>query len=344
LDWVDQYDTATQLNDEDTLTKYDNYGFKARETMKPWAGGQMMFGVDVDFLSGKYNDTTAGTLTVFPRETFRIVSPYGLLSQRWSFKNGVFLQPSAGFRYFNHDVFRDEFAPQAGLVVGAQDVQLHSSYARGVNYPGIFVDAYPPGDNLGRRLRPETLDHWEFGASRDFGKLAKLDVTLFHDGGRDRIVTTYPPYPPVWTNIGEFRTDGLETTLTVKPAEALAFFGGVTVLNSKPGDLPYSPRCSASAGATYRFLQRLRLNVDGQYVGGEAALTRDRDISALNTGRISSYLLVNAKLSCDLAVPSWRLRGQIFLSGQNLGNAHYQRQVGYPMPGINGMGGFILRL
>jgi iron complex outermembrane receptor protein len=48
---------------------------------------------------------------------------------------------------------------------------------------------------------------------------------------------------------------------------------------------------------------------------------------------------VNAKLSCDFAVPSWRIHGQIFVSGQNLTNAHYQQQPGYPMPGINGMGG-----
>jgi iron complex outermembrane receptor protein len=48
---------------------------------------------------------------------------------------------------------------------------------------------------------------------------------------------------------------------------------------------------------------------------------------------------VNARLSYDFSLPSWRLHGQIFVSGQNLANAHYQQQYGYPMPGINGMGG-----
>ena len=339
LDWVDEYDTTTGLNDENTLTNYDNYGVKARENLKPWDGGQLMCGVDVDFISGKYDEATAGTLAVFPRETFQIISPYALISQRWNFSDGIFLQPSAGFRYFVHDVFGNELAPQAGLVVGVNDTEFHVSYARGVNYPGIFVDAYPPGDNLAHDLHPETLDHCEIGASHDFGKLAKLDLTLFYDGGQNRIVITYPPYPPVWTNIGSFRTEGLETTLTITPVENLSFFGGITALNSNPGDQPYAPQCSASAGVACRFLKRFRLSVDSQYVGDETALTRDRDINAINTSQISSYLLVNAKLSCDFAMPSWRLHAQIYVSGQNLTNARYQQQPGYPMPGINGMSG-----
>src|SRR5208283_984188 len=280
LNWVNEFDTTTNLNDEDTLTNYVNYGVKTRETFKPWTGGELMSGVDVDFISGRYNESLAGALTVFPDETWRMVSPYASLSQRWNLDNNVYLQPSAGFRYFDHDVFANEFAPQAGLLLGVDETEFHASYARGVNYPGIFVDAYPPGNNLGHSLRPETLGHFELGASQKFGKLAKLDVTLFYDGGHDRIVITYPPYPPVWTNISSFHTEGLETTLTVTPVENLALFGGFTVLDANPSDLPYAPQWTASAGATYRFLQRFHLSVDSQYVGSENALTRDRDINA----------------------------------------------------------------
>ncbi len=339
LNWFNQYDSTTKVNDENTLTDYDNYGVKTRETFNPWDGGELMTGVDVDFISGKYNDVTAGTLTVFPRETFRIISPYASLSQQWDFKNDVYLQPSAGFRYFNHDVFADEVAPQAGLVLGVKETEFHASYARGVNYPGIFVDAFPPGNNLGHKLNPETLDHYEVGGSQRVGKFAKLDLTLFYDGGHDRIVLTYPPFPPVWKNIGSFRTEGLETTLTVTPVENLALFGGFTVLKANPSDLPYAPQWTASAGATYRFLRHFRLSVDSQYVGDQAALSRDRDINAINTSQISSYFLVNARLSYDFQLPSWHLAGQVFIAGENLTDAAYQQKPGYPMPGINGMGG-----
>ena len=340
LNWVNQYDSGTGKNDENTLTDYDNYGVKTRETFKPWDGGALMAGVDVDFISGKYNDVTAGTPTYFPRTTFQLVQPYASLSQRWDFNKDVYLQPSAGFRYFNHNVFADEFAPQAGLVLGVQQTEFHVSYARGVNYPGIFVEAFPAvNEPSSHNLHAETLDHYELGASQQFGKLAKLDMTLFYDGGRNRIV--FDPtkgYPFPWENIGSFHTEGLETTLTVTPVRDLSLFGGFTVLRADPGDLPYTPQWTASAGASYRFLQHFRLSVDSQYVGNQSAVTLG-PTPFLSTSPINDYFLVNAKLSYDFAWPNWRLHGQIFVAGQNLTDANYQQQPGYPMPGINGMAG-----
>jgi outer membrane cobalamin receptor len=344
LDWVDQYDTATELNDMDTKTDYDNYGVKTRETFKPWAGGELMAGTDFDFISGKYREVKPGKLTVFPRDTFQIISPYLALSQRWEFNDDIYILPSAGFRYFNHDVFADEFGPQAGIVLGLKDTEFHASYARGVNYPGIFVEAFPPGNNLYHSLDAETLDHYEVGASQRLDDLAQLDLTLFYDGGSNRIVTVSPPFPPVWKNIGSFHTKGLETTVTVTPIDDLALFGGFTVLEAHPTDLPYTPNWTASAGTTYRFLRQFKLNVDCQFVDHLNAFSRARNISAVNTTRIDSYFLLNAKLTYDFKLPWWTRGGQIFLAGQNLTDADYQQVPGYPMPGINGMGGVKLWL
>jgi iron complex outermembrane receptor protein len=340
LNWVDQLDPKTHLNQDITLTDYDNYGVKTRETFKPWTGGELMSGVDVDFISGKDYTLTAGMPAVFPRTTFQMVQPFASLSQRWNLDNNVYLQPSAGFRYFDHDVFANEFAPQAGLVFGVKDTEFHASYARGVNYPGIFVEALPAlNEPSYHNLHAETLDHYELGASHQFGPLAKLDLTLFHDGGQNRIVfDPTKPYPFPWENIGSFHTEGLETTVTVTPVRDFSLFGGFTVLESDPGNLPYAPKWTASAGVSYRFLQHFRLSVDSQYVGNQNALTLG-PTPGLSTSPISAYALVNARLSYDFSLPSWRLHGQIFVSGQNLTNVHYQQQYGYPMPGINGMGG-----
>jgi len=344
LDWENQYDTNTNLNDLDTLTDYDNYGVKTRETFKLWNGGELMAGMDVDFISGKYRTVVPAKVTFFPRETFQLLSPYTSLSQRWDFSDEVFLLPSAGFRYFDHDAFGHEFGPQAGILLGVKDTGFHASYARGVNYPGIFVEAFPPGNNLHGRLDAETLDHYEVGASQRFAGLAKLDLTLFYDGGNDRIVMTYPPFPPVWSNIGSFHTKGIETTVTATPFEDLAVFGGFTALAAHPADLPYTPDWTASAGASYRFLTRFKFNVDCQYVDDQNALSRTRSFSAVNTSTIDSYFLLNAKLSYDLKLP-WLERGaQIFVAAQNLTDEDYQQVPGYPMPGINGMGGVKFQL
>ncbi len=269
-----------------------------------------------------------------------MVQPYASLSQRWNLDNDVYLQPSAGFRYFDHDAFANEFAPQAGLVFGVTDSEFHASYARGINYPGIFVEAFPAlNEPSYRSLHAETLDHTELGASHQFGPLAKLDVTLFHDGGRNRIVfDPTKPYPFPWENIGSFHTEGFEATVTVTPVHEFSLFAGFTGLKADPGNLPYSPKWTASAGASYRFLKRFRLSVDSQYVGRQNALTLG-PTPGVFTSSIGAYTLVNARLSCDFSLPAWRIHGQIFVSGQNLTNTHYEQQLGYPMPGINGMGG-----
>jgi iron complex outermembrane receptor protein len=340
LNWVEQLDPNTHLNQDITLTDYDNYGVKTRETFKPWTGGELMSGLDVDFISGKDYTLTAGQPAYFPRTKFQMVQPYASLSQRWNFDNNGYLQPSAGFRYFDHDVFGDEIAPQAGLVAGVKDTELHASYARGVNYPGIFVEAMPAlNEPSYRSLHAETLDHYELGASRQFGPLAKLDVTLFHDGGRNRIVfDPTKPYPFPWENIGSFHTGGVETTVTVTPVRDFSLFGGLTVLDSGPGNLPYAPKWTASAGASCRFFQHFRISVDSQYVGSQNALTLG-PTPAFSTSPISAYTLVNARLSYDFSLPDWRLHGQVFVSGQNLTNTRYEQQFGYPMPRINGMCG-----
>ena len=79
--------------------------------------------------------------------------------------------------------------------------------------------------------------------------------------------------------------------------------------------------------------------MDSQFVDHQNALSRGRDVNAVNASRIDSYFLLNAKLSYDFKLPLWDRRGQIFLAGQNLTDADYQQVPGYPMPGINGMGG-----
>ena len=50
--WVRQFD-LTNLFYYDTVTHYDNYGVRARESLTPWRGGTLMAGLDLDFLGGK---------------------------------------------------------------------------------------------------------------------------------------------------------------------------------------------------------------------------------------------------------------------------------------------------
>ncbi len=350
MDWVDQYDRATRLNDVDTLTSFANYGFKAREAFHPWDGGEILMGCDWDLMTGKADFANPPAADRhFKRETWDILSPYFGVSHRFEVADDIAVTPSAGVRVMLHEQFRDEVAPQGGVIVNVKDTEFHVSYGRGVNYPGLFSkalsDVFMPGDdNKWEQLNPESMDHVEIGISQRFGKMVKVDCTAFYDEGSDRIVQRPPPpFPPIWTNIGTFRTKGIEGTVTVTPCRDLAFFAGVTHLNADPGTLPYCPEWSASGGVTYRFLERFRISFDTVFLDEQFVTSWGRSTTAVNTTEVGGYVLVNAKLTYDFEVPAWKMHGQIFLAGENLTDTSYEQKYGYPMPGISGMGGFKFR-
>ncbi|MCX6906885.1 MAG: TonB-dependent receptor, partial [Verrucomicrobia bacterium] len=345
LDWVDQYNTTTLKNNTDTFTRYNNYGVKARETFHLWEGGEILAGSDLDYISGSvHNVAPPAAPTDFGTETFRVFSPHFALSQQFDITETIYVKPSAGFRYMFHDQFRDEMAPQAGVLLHMKDTEFHANYGRGVDYPGIFTAGamFPTGKKW-QQLIAETVNHYEVGVSHNFDKLVKLDCNLFSDESSDRVMFAVPPFPPVWSNAGKTKSKGIETAVTVTPTKDLALFAGFTYLNSDPTAVPYSPPWSASAGVTYRFLQHFRISLDSVFVDSQYVTSWARNVNAVTTARVDSYMLVNARLSYDFQVPAWKLDGQIFLAAENLTDIYYEQRTGYPMPGINGMGGFKVR-
>lgn len=345
--WVNQYNSTTKKNTDDTLTDYNNYGFRARQTVRPWEGGEILTGVDVDGISGQVDLVTPTSRQHWPDETWYITSPYLALNHLFGSKDSFYAIPSAGARYFSHSQFETEWGPQAGLILGYQDTELHGFCSRGVNYPGLFVktnsDLFMPGDNQWQNLNAELVNHYEIGISQRYKNWAKMDLTFFYDNGKDRIVVaTPPPFPPVWTNIGSFRDKGVEGTLTVFPLDDLSVYAGATYLDSTPSDLPYAPEWSTSFGFNYRFFRYFQASFDALYLSNYFATSRARSTTALNTEEVGGYFLLNAKLTYDFNIPYRQMRGQLFIAGENLTNASYQQKSGYPMPGINGMGGFKL--
>lgn len=247
IDWVDQYNETTKANDEDTLTDYDNYGMRAREVFNLWEGGELMAGGDLDFISGEVDITSPSSKPLhFDRTTWVIMQPYLSANHMFGAKDGFYAIPSAGARFFSHSEFSTKAGPQAGFIFGYKQTEGHVSYARGINYPGIYVKAnselFQPGDNKWEELSAEVVDHFEVGLSHQFNPMLKVDTTFFYDDGQDRIVVVTRPYPPTWTNIGKFRNRGVEATFTVTPFNDLALFAGATYLDSDPSDLPYSPQ------------------------------------------------------------------------------------------------------
>jgi iron complex outermembrane receptor protein len=110
IDWVNQDGTPGL----DRLTDYENRGIRARETVNLWRGGEVMVGLDLDYLSGEVEDRSPVTSTAyFPEETWRMAAPYAAVSHLIGSEKGFHAIPSAGLRYIDHSEYGSECAPQA---------------------------------------------------------------------------------------------------------------------------------------------------------------------------------------------------------------------------------------
>ncbi|MEW6379914.1 MAG: TonB-dependent receptor plug domain-containing protein [bacterium] len=347
MDWEDQPDTKKPNRELfDTLTDYTNYGFRTRQIITPWEAGEIMAGFDLDFFGGRVTEVRPSGNKRMDRETFRLAAPYLAISHQFGPKESWHLTPSAGVRYLDHSQFDDQWGPQAGMILGYRETQLHASYARGINYPGINVIAQSylswGRNTLWRNLDPEILDHFEVGLSHTFSPMIRADATAFQDNGRDRFRFVAPPPPPAhFENIETYKTRGVETTITLTPSPDLAFFAGGTYLDGDPYDLPNVLKWSGSAGATVRFLKHFQLSLDTLYLD-EHYVTNPRFPGARD--KVGSAALLNGKLSYNFTIqPVKKFDGQIYLAGENLLDREYEYKKDYPMPGINGMAGLTVK-
>jgi len=343
-DWFDQAGAAN----DDTLNDWDLYGIRAREVVRPWEGGELLAGVDLDYMEGKARFTDdAGTVSHFPGARLRLFSPYAAVSHEFGDPEGLGLVPSAGVRCYEHSHFDSELAPHAGLVCRRGGTELRATYARGVSYPGLNVVVFsrnvlPTLGDSWRDLEAEKVHHYEVGVSQSLGSKVQADIACFYDDGTDRYVfyrRNPPGRPDTWENIERFIVKGAEATITANPTDNIAVFSSVTHLKTSPADLPYAPEWTFSGGLNIRFLEDYELNLDAQCVKTMEVSNQARLKDARNGDKIDPYFLLNGKLSRRFAFAKGKTTGKIFVAVENITDEDYEHQPSYPMPGINGMAG-----
>lgn len=327
----------------DSLNDYRLTGVRWRETQRPWDGGEIVGGIDVDWTRGRTLSRPPGAAPQlsFGPERFRLTSAYAGLSQAVNVGGEAQLIPSVGVRYYEHARFGEAWAPQAGLVMRSGPWQWHASISRALNFPGLEVAAFstvvvPALGQSWRTLRPERLRQSEAGVRYDFGAATSADITLFRNEGRERYVFVPPPPPPFrFLNVEKFRTQGAEFSVTTRPAKTISLFGGASWLEASPADLPYAPRWSLVGGATWRIVSALTVNLDGSYVAAQRAGAQARAAAALNTERVPAFAVFNVRLAYAFAwdTASPRRKGEVFLAVENLLDRDYRYRPGYPMPG-----------
>ena len=338
-DWLRR---ATSGN-ADAFNDYKLSGVRWREVLRLWEGSEITGGMDYDLMEGTSVSVQPGAAPQrkFGPEKFRLASAYVGWNHTWG-SGETEVIPSVGIRYYDHEIFGHATCTQAGLVVRRGQSQWHMSAGRAVKFPGLDVAAFsvvaiPALGQSWRSLGPETLDQYELGWKGELDRSTTIELTLFRNEGKDRYVFVPPPPPPFqFLNTEIFRTQGAELMVTTHPNETLTLFGGLSLLETTPDDLPYAPEWSIVGGATWQLSSLLTLNVDGSYSSSQYAGSQARANGAPNRERVAAYALLNARLVYRLVDKDGHDRGEIFLAGENLLDRDYCYRPGYPMTGIGG--------
>ncbi len=346
-DWL----RRTTSGNADALNDYRLSGVRWRETLRLWSGSEIVGGIDYDVTEGTTISVQPGAAPSrkFGPEEFRLVSAYAGWSHLWKSGDNE-VTPSLGMRHYDHEIFGSAMAMQTGLVLDFGSTRWHASAGRAVKFPGLDVAAFsvvaiPALGQSWRSLGPETLDQYELGWKGEFDRGTTIELTLFRNEGKDRYVFVPPPPPPFqFLNLETFRTQGAELMVTMHVNETLTLFGGLSLLQTTPGDLPYAPEWSVVGGATWQITSRLTFNVDGSYSSSQYAGSQARANGAPNRERVAAYALLNARLAYRLVDRDGRDRGEVFLAGENLMDRDYRYRPGYSMTGIGGTIGLLWKL
>ncbi len=332
----------------DSLNDWRLHGVRWRQTIRLGEGGELLAGADVDVERGSsVSAPPNGPRVVFGPGTTRLVSPYA----GWSHELGVGgwrVTPSAGVRRYDHDALGSRWSPQAGLRAVAGGTELRAGFSRAVNYPGLEVRALSTFNAaLGtswQRLEPEEAEQWELAWRRDLGGGAAVGLTLFRNDVSNRyVIVPPPPPPPRYTNVGAYRTEGVEVAGEYAAAPGLKFFAGATLLRADPDGLPYVPERSFNAGVNWSPLPAWHVSVDAAYVSAMRIASLGRSSTAANPRSVGAMAAVNARVARRFAVGTGgRTRLEVFVAGENLTDRDFAYTPGYPVPGINGL--FGLRL
>lgn len=323
-------------------------GLRWRESLRPWQGGEVSAGLDVDKMSGT---VAFNGFTAFDGVSMQLTSPHVAVAHTLALGGGWSATPSAGVRLYKHDVFGSHNAPHAGVVLAQGDaLALRANVARGLNFPGLdaaLLNAIVPplagAPQSWRDLKPERMDHAELGARWSPARGTSLDAAVFEDRLKDRYVFAFPPAValPSFTNLGSYRVRGAELTWQQAWSAAWSSYAGVTLLDSSLADLPYAPEQALGAGVTWRE-GPWRVSGDLQAQGRMFVLNKARADGAVNTAEVGGFAVAN--LRAAYALPVLGPRGEVYLAVENLGDRRYAYRPGYPMPGRAGQVGVNLSL
>lgn len=335
-------------------SKFNMNGVKWKEEFAPWTNGKLIAGLDQDSVSGSIsgphvggavgNPGAWGTPGTADVPTFRITSPYVGYSHGIQTGNGWLFQPSVGVRSYTSNVYKSKTSPNIGALLSNDRTTLYANYTEGVLYPGAetysLTRALPALFNVSNgwsTIKPTENKHTEVGIKQSIDAQTRIDVSLFEDQISNRYTWSPAPYggTGAWGNtLPDYKINGAELSLSHDLDSRWKLFGGVTTLNSSGLDannqLPYAPNMAISLGVTGR-ANGYKLSLDAQHQSSMYSLNQDR--GGYSASKVDALAVANARVAHPMA--SLGKRGEVYAQINNLFDASYQYNSGYPMPGRN---------
>jgi outer membrane cobalamin receptor len=316
--------------------EFDMNGFKFKENFFPWVGGLISGGVDFDNISGKSSES-ATVINDMP--DMRITSPYVAVNQTIAINNEWCLIPSAGVRFYEHNIYSSKTAPHAGLSVVSEKVTFFANASRGVNYPGQEAVALLGASSNWRTLSANDMNHYEIGMKLNPIKGTQFDMSIFHDQINNRFAYTnlYGGGSPTAYKTDGDHTNGAELSLKQNLGDSWLGFANYTYLDPKSSiNLPYMPRSAFVLGLNGN-VGLFKIAFDAQHQTKMWANTANRVVSwgALgSTHQVDAFTVANVRVSYP--VPQMGKKGEIFVAAENIFDEKYEYAPGYKMPGISG--------
>jgi outer membrane receptor protein involved in Fe transport len=320
-------------------------GLMVYEGMKLFPGNMLTLGIDYMNYGGKGSPIT----TVLRDEEGNVIMPptfeLSPVNDTWIDMNntGVYatvqqnlwqqLILNGGLRYEMNATYGNEWIPHLGISWNpGATTTLKASISKGYRAPSIReLYLFPPAND---RLVPERMVNFELGWIQFWMKgRVKTELTTFMSDGQNLIVMVPPvaPPPPQYKNSGEFNNKGIEFLLNYQPVEGLRLHTNYTFIHMK-NPLPGTPGQNLFLSGSYRikkwqFRIKLQCIFDLYNDTGQGMEVVEND-----------YQLLGARIGYQAT----RFLS-VYLAGNNLLDQQYQINYGYPMPGINFMGGVGLK-
>jgi len=233
----------------------------------------------------------------------------------------------AGGRYDSHSIYGSQFSPRVGATYRLGGSLIRASAGQGFR-PPVFQDLYwnePPYMVGNPDLQPERSNAYELGLERELFNTSTR-FTLFRQDVKN-LIRWGDDGSGLWTpvNIDKARLQGMEVELSRDIRPGLNGFINYTWLDARntldDSRLAYNPENSAAAGLRFAAGKKTSGLLNARFVQKQLVASGDSAV-------IPGYTRVDLRLARQL-VGDFGL----VLAVDNLFDADYYEQDGYPMPG-----------